>query len=88
MTDFRTYATLWTLEDVMTKQFFSSLKTTERNFHSAVGFHTSVRWTEYAIQTIDGREYLLITYRINGVVDNMVQLGTTDTKDTLRRLGV
>jgi len=72
----------------MTKQLFSTLKTKETNFHSSVGFHTSIRWTEYAIQTIDGKEYLLITYRINGVIDNMVQLGTADTQDTLRKLGV
>jgi hypothetical protein len=72
----------------MTKQIFSSLKVKEQNFHPAVGYHTSVRWTEYALQTIAGREYLLITYRINGVVDNMVQLGTDDTQAALRKLGV
>lgn len=71
----------------MTKQIFSTLKTTERNFHAAVGYHTSVRWTEYALQTIAGREYLLITYRINGIVDNMVQLGVDDTQVALRKLG-
>jgi phage I-like protein len=72
----------------MTNQLFSTLKTKETNFHSSVGFHTSIRWTEYAIQTIEGKEYLLITYRINGIVDNMVQLGTVDTQAKLRSLGV
>jgi hypothetical protein len=72
----------------MTQPFFSTLKQTEKNFHPAVGYHTSVRWTEYALQTIAGNVHLLITYRINGVVDNMVQLGTVDTQRTLRELGV
>ena len=68
----------------MTQPLFSSLKTTEKNFHSAVGYHTSVRWTEYALLNGD----LLITYKINGITDNMVLLGSEDTKATLRKLGV
>jgi hypothetical protein len=72
----------------MTQPLFSTLKQTTKKFHPAVGYHTSVSWTEYAIQHIAGNDHLLITYRINGVVDNMVQLGTTDTQATLKKLGV
>ena len=75
----------------MTTPLFSTMKTKSTSFHSAVGHHSSVRWIEYSIVTVewqDGRvtRHLQAKHIINGIIDSMSQYGTTDTERMLLEL--